>query len=168
MGETVALGQSNQALGVAFKDGEVLLDTLACLSRGGLGSVRHDLNAFKPQVLSNCVDLGEAAHGHGLKLKKTGALSPLPVEVLLGASALKCAGMAFLEILAGRVESLIKVPDAVLSGEIDLSPHFSCFPPFRGEMQLGLQFRPSCDPLVEFRLGHNTGSGPAKLLTHRS
>ncbi|MCC7253060.1 hypothetical protein [Hyphomicrobium sp.] len=101
-------------------------------------------------------------------MKKTGALSPLPVEILFGASALQGAGVAGLKILARCFQALIDMTDAAFGGLIDLPPHFRGFPPVRGEMQLGPRLGPGCDTLVEFRLGHGTGGGSAKLLTHRS
>lgn len=100
--------------------------------------------------------------------RKPGRSLALPVEILFGASALQRAGMAGFEVLARYFQALIDMADAAFGFLIDLPPHIRCLPPVRGEMQLGPWLGPGCDTLVEFRFGHNTGSGPAKLLTHRS
>lgn len=96
------------------------------------------------------------------------ALSPLPVEILFGATALQGAGMAVLEVLTSLFEALIDMADAAFGFLVDLPPHIRCFPPVRGEVQLGPWLGPGCDTLVEFRFGDYSGSGPAKLFTHRS
>lgn len=78
--------------------------------------------------------------------------------------------MDLLEILARDFEALIEMPDAALSGLINLPPYFCCFPPIRGEMQLGPRLGPSCDPLFKFRLGRYTAGRMPELLcfAHRS
>lgn len=76
--------------------------------------------------------------------------------------------MAGLEVFAGVFQPRIDVPDAKFGGLIDLPLHFVGFPALRREMQLGPRLGPGCNTLVEFRLGDYSGSGPAKLLTHRS
>lgn len=78
--------------------------------------------------------------------------------------------MALLEILAGLLEALIEMPDAALPGLIDLPANVSSFPAIRGEMQLGLKFGPSCETLIQFRLGHEARGGQFKVFgfRHRS
>jgi hypothetical protein len=102
------------------------------------------------------------------RCEEAGALSPLPVEIVFGATALQGAGMAGFEILARGFEALIDMANAAFGVLIDLPPHFRGLPPVRSKMQLGPRLGPSCNALVEFRLGDYTGSGPAKLFTHRS
>lgn len=76
--------------------------------------------------------------------------------------------MAGFEILARCFKALVDMADAAFGGLIDLPPHFHGFPAIWREMQLGPRLGPGCNSLVEFRLGDYTGSGPAKLFTHRS
>ena len=103
-------------------------------------------------------------------MKEAGALSPLPVEVVFGASADRGLGAVIAQGFVGVVEPLAQVMDAVAVGFELLGIHRLHFPAIRREMQLSPRLGLSCDALVEFRFGHNTGSGPAKLLSfaHRS
>ena len=106
-------------------------------------------------MLSDLIELLERGHGRGFGFlrRRTGALSPSPVEVLFGPTPHKRAGVALLEILARDFEALIEMPDAAFTGLINLPPYFCCFPPIWGEMQLGPRLGPSCDPLFKLRFG---------------
>jgi hypothetical protein len=108
------------------------------------------------KMRSDLIQLLERGHGSGFGLlrRRTGALSPSPVEVLFGTAPHEGAGVAFLEILARDLEALIEMPDAAFTGLINLPPYFCGFPPVWGEMQLGPRLGPSCDPLFKLRFGH--------------
>ena len=95
-------------------------------------------------------------------------LSPLPVEILFGASALQGAGMAVLEVLARSFEALVDMADAAFGIVVDLPLHFRDLPAIRGEVQLGPRLGPGCDTLVAFCFGDYSRSGATELLTHRS
>lgn len=103
-------------------------------------------------------------------MKETGALSPLPVEIVFGAAANEGLGAVIAQRFVRIVEPFAQVVDAVAVGFELLGIHRLHFPAVWGEMQLSPRLGLSCDALVEFRFGHNAGSGPAKRLrfAHRS
>lgn len=78
--------------------------------------------------------------------------------------------MALLEILTRGFEAVVNMPDAALACLIDLPPYLGRFPAIRGQVQLGPWLGPSCETLIQFRLGHKAGGGEVKVfgLCHRS
>ena len=115
-------------------------------------------------------DLVELAEGfHGLNPEELGALSPLPIEVLLGASAQQRFGAIFAQCVLRFIKPRTQVMNAIAVGFELLGVYRLHFVAVGREVQLSPRLGLSCDALVEFRVGHDTRSGPAKLrFAHRA
>ena len=97
-------------------------------------------------------------------------MSPPTVEILFGASALKCSTMALLEIFSGQFEPLIDVFDPAIGFLCEMALDVGRVPARRGKKQLGLGNRPSCKLLFAFCLADYTARGSFELFraAHRS
>lgn len=82
---------------------------------------------------------------------------------MLGAAAQECFGSVIAQRILCAVEPVTQVMDAIPVGFELLGIHRLHFVAVRSEVQLSPRLGLSCDALVEFRFGYDTGSGPAKL-----